>query len=85
MKENLNFFTIVPSLKCNYDELTLMLGFQIRIGLDPDQVGSGSFRLDPDPSRSYGSSRCDGNSSCGKSAGSEIPDFTSMEALLYGL
>jgi hypothetical protein len=59
---------------------------------DPDQVGSGSFWLDPDPSRSYDSLRWDlscshsnWNLSCGKSGGSDIPDFTSMEALLNEL
>jgi hypothetical protein len=57
--------------------------------LNPDQVGYGSFWSDLDPSRSYGSLQCDLsacqpnlNPSYGKSAGSEIPDFTSMATLL---
>jgi hypothetical protein len=60
---------------------------------DPDlvQVGFGSVWSDLDPSRSFGSSRSDlsdslvnCNPSYSKSAGSDIPDFTSMEALFNG-
>jgi hypothetical protein len=35
MKENLNFYHSILH-NCKYDELKLMLGFQIRIRLDPD-------------------------------------------------
>jgi hypothetical protein len=35
IKENLNFYH-TTSHKCKYDELKLMLGFQIRLRLDPD-------------------------------------------------
>jgi hypothetical protein len=35
MKDNLNFY-ISTSQKCKFDELKLMLGFQIQIRLDPD-------------------------------------------------
>jgi hypothetical protein len=78
-KKNLIFYHITL-LKCKYvNELKLMLGF-------------GSFQSDLDHSRSYESSQCDlscshsnWNLSCGKSAGSEIPNFTTMEALLNGL
>jgi hypothetical protein len=35
MKVNFNFYHSA-SHKCKYDELKLMLGFQIRIRLDPD-------------------------------------------------
>jgi hypothetical protein len=64
-----------------------MVEFQVRIRLDLDLF----FLSDPDPSRSFGSPQCDlsyletnWNPSHSKSAGSEIPEFTFMYALLNG-
>jgi hypothetical protein len=55
----------------------------------PDQVGCGSFWSDPDASRSFSCLQCklsdsqaNWNPRYGKAAESEIPDFTSMDALL---
>jgi hypothetical protein len=63
-----------------------MLGFQIRIRLDPDLfIGSGSFKeLMEFAVRSF-MLAFQSESEFGKYAGSEIPDFKSMEALLNRL
>jgi hypothetical protein len=57
---------------------------------DPDQVGSETFRWDPNPSRSCGSLGCDlscshsnWNLSCGKSSRSVIPDFGTLHCQIF--
>jgi hypothetical protein len=51
---------------------------------DLSSVGSRSFCSDPDPQRSVGSSQSIRLRVVAKYSGSENPDLTSMDALLYG-
>jgi hypothetical protein len=53
--------------------------------MDPSPVGSGSFCSQSDPWKSFGSSPSVELRVVAKFAKSENPDFTSVDALLYGL
>jgi hypothetical protein len=87
MTENLNFYHST-SHKCKYDALKLMLGFQIRIRFDPDLFDQirilqavMAVRGEIFHARIPIGIRVVAN----PLDGSEVSDFTSMEALLNGL
>jgi hypothetical protein len=85
-KENLNFY-VSSWLKWNYDGLKSMSGIQIRIRLSLDLFGRIQIFQGAMAVHGVISHACSqiGIRVVRKAAGSEIPDFTSMDALLNSL